>query len=98
MLEYFLKKIHYDHSLLLDFLISGETNFLSFLIHYLHYVLSSWNQNRVKFLQNEELCSVFVKFRLAVEKLQQKQMFPFNVQPLVERLNQLEEYIDKDES
>lgn len=38
----FLKVVGFDHSVLLDFLISSETVFLEYLMQYLHFVLQDW--------------------------------------------------------
>lgn len=39
----FLEIFNYDHSVLLDFLISSETNFLDYLWHYISYLVRTWS-------------------------------------------------------
>lgn len=39
----FAESTEFDHSLLLDLLISSETRFLEYLVQYLHFVIDSWN-------------------------------------------------------
>ena len=39
----FAESIEFDHSLLLDLLISSETRFLEYLVQYLHFVIDGWN-------------------------------------------------------
>ena len=40
----FAESINFDHSVLLDFLISSETRFLEYILHYLHFLLIDWEQ------------------------------------------------------
>jgi hypothetical protein len=46
----FLTSINYDHSLLLDFLISNETHFLSYFHNYLRHLANDWHG----FIENVE--------------------------------------------
>ena len=39
----FLQTVCFDHSVLLDFLVSSETVFLTYLVSYLHCVLNDWS-------------------------------------------------------
>lgn len=39
----FVESIDFDHSLLLDLLISSETRFLEYLVQYLHFVVDGWD-------------------------------------------------------
>ncbi|XP_078368477.1 uncharacterized protein LOC144652228 isoform X2 [Oculina patagonica] len=39
----FAESIKFDHSLLLDLLISSETRFLEYIVQYLHFVNNGWN-------------------------------------------------------
>lgn len=39
----FTESIEFDHSLLLDLLISSETRFLEYIVQYLHFVIDGWN-------------------------------------------------------
>ena len=39
----FAESIDFDHSLLLDLLISSETRFLEYLVQYLHFVVDGWD-------------------------------------------------------
>lgn len=39
----FAESVEFDHSLLLDLLISSETRFLEYLVQYLHFVIGRWS-------------------------------------------------------
>jgi len=92
----FLEIVHFDHSVLLDFLISDETNFLSCLLNYLHFEIGRLsNSNNLLGSSYEEDSDLAVqmclqKLRETIQKLQTKNLFPYNIQPLVKRLLQLE--------
>ncbi|CAB4011130.1 Hypothetical predicted protein [Paramuricea clavata] len=53
----FLTSINYDHSLLLDFLISNETHFLSYFHNYLRHLANDWHG----FIENVERRQVLSK-------------------------------------
>jgi len=48
----FVQSIKFDHSVLLDLLISSETRFLEYILQYLHLVVGNWNS----FIQSLETC------------------------------------------
>ena len=59
----FLSSVNYDHSLLLDYLISNETHFLQYFFNYLRYLANDWlgfveSVRQREIWSNEELVDV----------------------------------------
>ena len=60
----FLISINYDHSLLLDFLISNETHFLPYFLNYLRHLANDWSEfieavERRRVLSGEEMLQFY---------------------------------------
>lgn len=87
----FLKKIHFDYSVLLDFLVSNETNFLLYFLTYLKICNASFNQ-MVSSLQMAE--SQDHKERA----IQLKEVAEKNLQYALKKLNSLEINSDSESS
>jgi len=121
----FLHSLSYDHSVLLDFLISNETDFLGYLLQYLKYTTNHWEEfnevvarldNNIQKDEHEELVatfatidiqgqtkleakkdsemdvimSVLIRLRFSIEKLVVKNLFPYNITPLLKKLKDME--------
>ena len=59
----FVQSIEFDHSVLLDLLISSETRFLEYIVHYLHFVIDDWRWFSlcVGTFEQKQTCSEAVK-------------------------------------
>eukprot|EP01130_Rhizamoeba_saxonica_P004049 TRINITY_DN1671_c0_g1_i1.p1 TRINITY_DN1671_c0_g1~~TRINITY_DN1671_c0_g1_i1.p1 ORF type:complete len:357 (-),score=48.13 TRINITY_DN1671_c0_g1_i1:50-1120(-) len=79
----FLKSVSFDESILLDFLINNETNFLGYILKYANYVLSA---------PSELACEKMICVRGTIGRLNQnlirltnKNLLPYNLDPLIRK-------------
>eukprot|EP01083_Nonionella_stella_P071552 192219_1 len=88
----FLKATGEDPSLLLDLLISNETDFLSYLMLYLKLTRHSWPTEHFQSAPSDldSIMSVLIRLRISLEKLVAKDIFPFNIKPLVKLICDIE--------
>lgn len=83
-----LETIHYQHDLLLDFLLSSETCFLLYLLRHLKLVRRAWSRFvGVCGTRLSRVMSVLGRLRLTLRRLVARQLFPYNVAPLVKLLD-----------
>ncbi|XP_043235462.1 protein lines-like [Amphibalanus amphitrite] len=88
----FLETVRRDHDLLLDFLVSNETCFLLYLLRYLKAARRSWPRLvAVCGPRMEEVMAVLIRLRLSLERLVARDLFPYNVAPLLKLLEKCEE-------
>lgn len=110
----FLSLLHslgYDHSILIDFLISNETNLLLYFLTYLKLVVREWETfvnetfpliplaaSRLEVLDQEKqdsafhlICDCILRTLFAVRRLNEKNLFPYNVAPLLKNMSAIEE-------
>ncbi|XP_037078210.1 protein lines-like [Pollicipes pollicipes] len=88
----FLETVLRDHDLLLDFLVSNETCFLLYLLRYLKYVRKHWTQfTAVCSGKLEEVMTVLIRLRLSLERLVARDLFPYNVGPILRLLEKCED-------
>jgi len=125
----FVRVLGYDHSVLLDFLISTETCFLEYFTNYLKFVtlnfemfvelLEGLEENQMNELEYElrgfqmetetemetilkketELdivMSTLIRLKLSIERLVEKNLFPYNIQPLLLKIQKLEQFYEQD--
>ena len=104
--HHFLGGIYFDSSVLLDFLIGNETQFLEFLIDFLKYstyYFDQWdkgaNESSVPSINNilssdelTEMVVVMSDLHYKIEKLNRRDLFPYNPTPLLRRIS---EFISK---
>ena len=87
-----LDKFGNDDLLLVDFLISNETNFLEMILRYLR--LSgqglSASSTEIKAIRRTKIKPVLDKLNQHLTKMQKKNLFPYNVAPLIKLLNRYE--------
>jgi len=102
-----LNNIGYDDSVLLDFLISSETEFLPYFTRYLHFLLEEWDvcmaitktkQEILDDIDEEDevdilgsLMMTFSTLRDTIEKLSKNNIFPYNARPLLTLLRKLDQ-------
>ena len=92
----FLRVVGYDHLVLLDLLMSNETEFLSYLLSLLKHVAAHWPafirscktagaEHGSDVLELSGSC--LVNMAELIESLNKENMFPYNAQPLIRRLH-----------
>lgn len=97
----FLISTGFNHSILLDFIISNETNFLEFLLKYCKYLeqdISRFSIICKKFdeknseMENcaERVLGVFNNLIQLIQSLMEKNLFPYNATSLIKRLKKVE--------
>ncbi|GBB83309.1 hypothetical protein RclHR1_10030004 [Rhizophagus clarus] len=97
----FLISTGFNHSILLDFIISNETNFLEFLLKYCKYLeqdISRFSIICKKFdekhseMENcaERVLGVFNDLIQLIQSLMEKNLFPYNATSLIKRLKKVE--------
>jgi len=101
----FLKHIGFDHLVLIDFLISNETNFVEYLLQYLRFVIQGQKHadcDDAGFKQHcpavdpegkIQLQSCLSDLASTIERMTHKGLFPYNAAPLVSRLRQFLELL-----
>lgn len=103
----FLKIVSEDSDVLLDYLVSNETCFLLYLLRFLKYVRRNWS----KFVyscenQNTNLRSrsgldatmtVLIRLRLQINRLVSRQLFPYNISPVLRLLETCENMYEGNE-
>ena len=77
--EGFLQAVSFDHSVLLDFLVSNETCFLLYFLRFLKFL------NRKAPKLDSSVTEVLVKIKTSIGKLTNKDLFPYDIAP-VQRL------------
>jgi len=80
----FLSSIGCDHLVLLDFLISGETHFVEYLLHYLRFATKEPPEEH---LTSTTLRDTLFKLMVSVEQMHAKDLFPYNAAPLIKRMH-----------
>lgn len=97
----FLKVVH-DENVLLDYLVSNETCFLLYLLRFLKYVRRNWSKfvascnecssSRVNYL--DKTMRVLIELKIKINRLVSKQLFPYNIEPVVRLLDTCENLYD----
>ncbi|CAH0380690.1 unnamed protein product [Bemisia tabaci] len=88
----FLRTVSHDPDVLLDLLISNETCFLLYLLRLLKFV----RHNRSDFIMQcgfdvDSTMKVFKDLRSAIDRLVAKDLFPYNINPVLRLLQQCEQ-------
>lgn len=104
----FLDLISNKTELLLDFLVSTETCFLLYLLRFLKYIRSDWQtfQDRcndwiptdngldITSPVLDRAMSVLIRLRLLIERLVLQSLYPYDISPIIELLQQCESLYD----
>ncbi|GLV45542.1 lines [Carabus blaptoides fortunei] len=105
----FLKIVTHDSDVLLDYLVSNETCFLLYLLRYLKYIRRNWssfvvscetiNGSSVARSTNEldETMTVLIRLRHQISRLVNKQLFPYNINPVLRLLEMCESLYEGNE-
>lgn len=88
--------ISYDHSVILDFLLSNETCFLLYflrMLKYFHKNMMSWNTHP----SSHERQEVLRKTWNSIKKLTNKSLFPYDISPVLKLLDKIISFFDNSE-
>lgn len=101
----FLKIVSHDPDVLLDYLVSNETCFLLYLLRFLKYVRRNWSKfvnscyeggtSRVNELDNT--MTVLIRLKIQISRLVSKQLFPYNINPVLKLLGSCESLYEGNE-
>lgn len=102
----FLKIVSHDSDVLLDYLVSNETCFLLYLLRFLKYIRRNWPS----FLMScetisgstttnelEDTMTVLIRLRHQIGRLVSKQLFPYNINPVLRLLEMCESLYEGNE-
>ncbi|KAK3865372.1 hypothetical protein Pmani_002824 [Petrolisthes manimaculis] len=88
----FLETVYLEHDVLLDLLVSNETSFLLYLLRYLKFIRRSWHEFASHYGRRlEEVMTVLIRLRCAIDRLVSKNLFPYNINPVLKLLQKCEE-------
>ncbi|XP_068200172.1 protein lines [Palaemon carinicauda] len=91
----FLETIYLEHDVLLDLLVSNETSFLLYLLRYLKFIRRSWQEFASHCGRRlEEVMTVLIRLRYAIDRLVSKNLFPYNISPVLKLLQKCEEFYE----
>lgn len=91
----FLHAVSFDFDVLLDFLVSNETCFLLYLLRFLKYISRNWEEFFLTCAREiDETMSVLIRLRIAIERLVSKDLFPYNINPVLRLLSKCEQLYD----
>ncbi|CAI5736950.1 unnamed protein product [Peronospora farinosa] len=87
-----------DHLVLLDLLVSNETQMLEYLVRYLRHLNTHWDASKQKLQacgRQESVMSVLIRLRLEIDRLVTADLFPYNAGPLVKRMKAIEQLYEE---
>lgn len=89
----FLETVSYDPDVLLDLLVSNETCFLLYMLRLLKFIRRNWDDflSVLSHRQLEDVMTCFIRLRIAIRRLVSKNLFPYNIGPIVKLLEKCEE-------
>jgi len=79
-----------DYQFLLDFLISGETVFLEYLLRFCKRMSANWNPTQATKEQVNRVMSILIRLRMHVQDLYQKNAFPYSPKALLKAMEKVE--------
>lgn len=105
----FLKVVSHDSDVLLDYLVSNETCFLLYLLRFLKYVRRNWSTFVISCETSsgasmsrsanelDETMTVLIRLRHQISRLVNKQLFPYNINPVLRLLEVCESLYEGNE-
>ncbi|XP_044728797.1 protein lines isoform X2 [Chrysoperla carnea] len=93
----FLRIVSQDSDVLLDYLVSNETCFLLYLLRFLKYVRRNWSKFVYSCTESQFTMSVLIRLRLQINRLVSKQLFPYNISPVLRLLETCESMYEGNE-
>ncbi|KAK4873024.1 hypothetical protein RN001_015053 [Aquatica leii] len=99
----FLKVVSHDSDVLLDYLVSNETCFLLYLLRFLKYIRRNWAKfvSSCESAGNTELSNtmtVLIRLNMQINRLVSKDLFPYNISPVLRLLEVCENLYESNES
>lgn len=87
----FVRAVSHEPDVLLDLLVSNETCFLLYLLRTLKFVRRNWEE----FIREcggelDDVMTVLIRLRLAIDRLVSKDLFPYNIGPVLRLLEKCE--------
>lgn len=102
----FLKVVSHDSDVLLDYLVSNETCFLLYLLRFLKYTRRNWDRfvsscyeggaSRTNELDNT--MTVLIRLKMQIKRLVSKDLFPYNINPVLRLLEICENLYEGNEN
>lgn len=101
----FLKIVSHDSGVLLDYLVSNETCFLLYLLRFLKYVRKNWQKFVHSCYENsaartndlDNTMTVLIRLKMQISRLVDKQLFPYNINPVLRLLRSCESLYEGNE-
>ncbi|CAI5717563.1 unnamed protein product [Hyaloperonospora brassicae] len=93
-----VETLGWDHSVLLDLLVSDETQMLRYIVQYLRRLNTQWRTSKQKLQacqQLEGVMSVLIRLRLDINRLAAADLFPYRAGPLTRRLVAIEQLYEE---
>ncbi|TDH67078.1 hypothetical protein CCR75_000077 [Bremia lactucae] len=91
--------IRHDHLILLDLLISNETEMLEYLMQHLRRFCKRWTTSKQKlqsYSRLEDVMGVLIRLRLEIDRLVAADLFPYGAKPLTRRLMSIEKLYEEE--
>ncbi|KAJ1519970.1 hypothetical protein ONE63_004202 [Megalurothrips usitatus] len=87
----FVKAVSHEPDVLLDLLVSNETCFLLYLLRTLKFVRRNWEEFvRECGAELDNVMTMLIRLRLAIDRLVSKDLFPYNIGPVLRLLEKCE--------
>ncbi|CAG7837832.1 unnamed protein product [Allacma fusca] len=88
----FARTVSEDRDVLLDLLMSNETSFLLYFLRFLKFCWKNWPE----FVSDcgrdlEKIMGLLIRLRIAIGRLVEKSLFPYNINPVLRLLERCEE-------
>lgn len=101
----FLKIVSHDSGVLLDYLVSNETCFLLYLLRFLKYIRKNWQKFVHSCYENsatrtndlDNTMTVLIRLKMQISRLVDKQLFPYNISPVLRLLRSCESLYEGNE-
>lgn len=101
----FLKIVSHDSGVLLDYLVSNETCFLLYLLRFLKYIRKNWQKFVNSCYENsaartndlDNTMTVLIRLKMQIRRLVEKQLFPYNINPVLRLLRSCESLYEGNE-
>lgn len=101
----FLKIVSHDSGVLLDYLVSNETCFLLYLLRFLKYIRKNWQKfvhscyegSAARTNDLDNTMTVLIRLKMQISRLVDKQLFPYNINPVLRLLRSCESLYEGNE-
>ncbi|XP_057656035.1 protein lines [Diorhabda carinulata] len=101
----FLKVVSHDSDILLDYLVSNETCFLLYLLRFLKFTKRNWSRfisscgegSTSRSNELDDTMSVLIRLKMQITRLVSKDLFPYNITPILRLLETCENLYEGNE-